>query len=123
VLPCPQPPRRPHPAAPRRPAPPRPQQLLGFVHGARQQLLRLGALLHDPRKLAVAQRVAEQGSALDVAAAHARALQAAADELFKANMDLRFNRVPLLNVHDAADVLASGARSSPGVEGATHPLH
>lgn len=96
--------------APPRPDPlRRPHQLLGFVHSARQQLLRLGALMHDPRKLAVAHRVAEQGSVLDAAAAHARALQAAADELFKANMDLRFNRVPLLNVHDAADVLATGA--------------
>jgi hypothetical protein len=96
----------------------RPQQLLGFLHGARQQLLRLGALLHDPRKLAVAQRAAEQGSALDVAAGHARALQAAADELFKANMDLRFNRVPLLNVHDAVDVLGSGAGGAGGRRGA-----
>lgn len=83
--------------------------MLGFLHSTRQQLLRLGALLHDPRKLAVAHRVADQGSVLDVAAAHTRALQTTADELFKANSDLRFNRVPLLNVHDAADVLATGA--------------
>lgn len=93
-------------------APPaRAPQLLGFLHGAREQLLRLGALLHDPRKLAAAARAAERGGALDVAAAHARALQAAADELFRANAGLRLGRVPLLNVHDALDVLATGERT------------
>jgi hypothetical protein len=102
--------RRRQPPAPALSLPRRsPQQLLGFLHSARQQLLRLGALLHDPRKLAVAQRVADQGSVLDAAATHTRALQAAADELFKANADLRWNRAPLFNVLDAADVLATGA--------------
>ncbi|WIA39253.1 hypothetical protein OEZ86_005375 [Tetradesmus obliquus] len=90
----------------------RPQELLQFVHGTRQQLLRSAAILHDPRKLGpLAQLVAPNG-VLDIAAQHARHLQTAADELFKANGELRSGRVPLFNIPSALDVLSTGTYSS-----------
>jgi hypothetical protein len=86
----------------------RPQALLQFVHGTRQQLLRSAAILHDPRKLTPLARLVSPNGVLDIAAQHARHLQTAADELFKANNDLRYGRVPLFNIPSALDVLSTG---------------
>ncbi len=86
----------------------RPPALLHFLHGARQQLLRVGALLNDPNKLVPVKLVADTGSVLDVAATHARALQSAADELYAANQHLKALRVPLFDVASALDVLSTG---------------
>lgn len=55
-----------------------------------------------------AQALVEQGGVLDVAASHVRALRQAADELHAAGFQLQWARVPLFNVHDAMDVLATG---------------
>ncbi|KAF6258599.1 hypothetical protein COO60DRAFT_1101947 [Scenedesmus sp. NREL 46B-D3] len=92
--------------------PSRPQALLQFVHGTRQQLLRSAAVLHDPRKLPPLAQLVSSNGVLDIAAQHARHLQTAADELFKANEDLRFGRVPLFNIPSAMDVLSTGTYSS-----------
>jgi hypothetical protein len=81
------------------------------VHSTRQQLLRLAALLNDARKLAASQQLQNDDNVLNKCANHARALQQAADELFHANVNLRFNRVPLFNVQAALDVIASGGHS------------
>jgi hypothetical protein len=78
------------------------------VHEARQQLLRSAALLGDTRKLPPLVQLVQPGGALDIAASHARALQTAADELFRANASLALQRVPLFNVPDALDVLSTG---------------
>lgn len=86
----------------------RPNQLLQYLHDARQQLLRAAALLHDTRKLPPLTQLVQPGGVLDIAANHARALQTTADELFRANGLLLFQRVPLFNVPDALDVLATG---------------
>jgi hypothetical protein len=53
-------------------------------------------------------QLAAPNGVLDIAAQHARHLQTAADELFKANEDLRFGRVPLFNIPSALDVLSTG---------------
>ena len=86
----------------------RPSHLLQYLHDARQQLLRAAALVHDTRKLPPLTQLVQTGGVLDRAASHARALQTTADELFKANGMLLFQRVPLFNVPDALDVLATG---------------
>jgi hypothetical protein len=86
----------------------RPQALLQFVHGTRQQLLRSAAIMVDHRKLGVLAQVILPNGVLDIAAQHSRHLQTAADELFKANEDLRMGRVPLFNIPSALDVLSTG---------------
>lgn len=93
----------------------RPQALLGYLHGARQQLLRAAATLHDTRKLPPLTLLVQPGGVLDVAAGHARALTTAADELVRANGELRFHRLPLFNVPDALDVLSTGAHAAAAV--------
>lgn len=50
----------------------------------------------------------EQGGVLDVAASHVRSLRQAADELHLAGIQLQMARVPLYNIPDAVDVLATG---------------
>lgn len=50
----------------------------------------------------------EQGGILDVAASHVRSLRQAADELHQAGIQLQLARVPLFNIPDAVDVLATG---------------
>jgi hypothetical protein len=86
----------------------RPSHLLQFVHSARQQLLRAAALIHDTRKLPPLSQVVQINGVLDNAAAHARNLQTTADELFRANQQLLWQRLPLFNVPDALDVLSTG---------------
>jgi len=83
--------------------------LLGFIHSARQQLLRSAAVLYDTRKLAPLTLLVQKDGLLDVAASHARSLTAAADELVRTNEGLRWMRVGLFNIPDALDVLSSGA--------------
>lgn len=90
----------------------RPTQLLQFLHDARQQLLRAAVLLHDTRKLPPLAQLVQPGGVLDIAANHARALQSAADELFRANGMLLWQRVPLFNVPDALDVLSTGEQAA-----------
>lgn len=90
----------------------RPTQLLQFLHDARQQLLRAVVLLHDTRKLPPLAQLVQPGGVLDIAASHARALQTAADELFRTNGMLLWQRVPLFNVPDALDVLSTGEDSA-----------
>jgi Mediator complex subunit MED14 len=83
--------------------------VLSFIHAARQRLLRGLVLLHDTRKLPPLAQLVQPGGVLDVSATHARALQSAADELFRANSELRLQRVPLFNIPDALEVLCTGA--------------
>lgn len=87
----------------------RPTKLLQYLHDARQQLLRAAVLVYDTRKLPPLVQLVQPGGVLDIAANHARALQTTADELFRANGLLAFQRVPLFNVPDALDVLSTGA--------------
>ncbi len=88
----------------------RPVELLHFLHASRQSLLRLAMLVNDPVKLTPVRLVAEPGSALDMAASHARALQAAADGVWEAHIHLKATRVPLFDVATAEEVLLTGVR-------------
>jgi hypothetical protein len=108
----------------RRPPPPparlcRAGSLLTFLHGARQQLLRVGALLNDPNKFAPVALLCPPNGPLDTLAKHAQALVETADSLAAFNVDLMFARVPIFDVHAAADVLGKGGQA--GVHAASAP--
>lgn len=61
-----------------------------------------------------AQPLVEPGGILDVAASHVRSMRQAADELHSAGIQLQGGRVPLYNMPDALDVLATGRSRSTG---------
>jgi len=82
--------------------------LLHFLHGARQQLLRLALLSNDPRKVGAVVPLVQPGAVLDVAAKHANALSSAADDLYHTCQHLKFTRVPLFDVQSALEVLSKG---------------
>jgi hypothetical protein len=87
--------------------------LLGYLHAARQQLLRLVDLQQwHPKAKALAACV-DTGSALDSSRQHAQLLEGAAMELFEGHVRRQPDFSPMFDVQTALEVLSTGGQ--PGI--------
>lgn len=87
--------------------------MLLYLHSARQQLLRIVALIQWSPKAKALAEIVDHDKVLDQAAYHTRMLQAAVDDMCAAHVDRagRFN--PMFDVQTAEEVLSTGARPPP----------
>jgi hypothetical protein len=87
----------------------RKQALLHYLHSARQQLLRMVALVQWVPKSKALTECVDHGKVLDKAAQHARMLQAAVDDMFAAHVERAGTFNPMFDVQTALEVLTTGA--------------
>ena len=84
--------------------------LLGYLHSTRQQLLRLLSLVNWSNKAKALAECVDHDKVMDKAASHARALQAAADDLYSSRVAMLPRYNPMFDVQTAYEVLSTGGR-------------
>lgn len=89
----------------------RKRSLMSYLHSTRQQLLRLVALVQWAPKARVLAECVQQDKVLDIAAQHARMLQAAVDDMFAAHVERAGSFNPMFDVQTALEVLTTGGQS------------
>lgn len=81
---------------------------MGFLHAARQRLLRLHLLVSWSNKAKALAECVDDHKVLDIAAKHVSSLAAVEQELYRIHGELFFGYCPMFDTMTALEVLTTG---------------